>query len=79
MSIISNKEKAKYDSIPLVTDVVVPGDPEMKRLAQQNASECDHAAINLQNRIDGVEDAIGQNEKKSPTRAHAIRAEAATS
>lgn len=79
MPIIANQEKTKYDSIPLVTDVVVLGNPEMKRLAEQESSDHDHAAINFQNRIDGVEDAIGQNEKKSPARAHAIRAEAATS
>jgi len=79
MSIISNKDKTKYDSIPLITDVVVLGNPEMKRLAEQESSDHSHAAINFQNRIDGVEDAIGQNETKSLTRAHAIRAEVATS
>ena len=66
----------KNNSIPLVTDVVVLGNPEMKRLAMEagNAS-MDHAAINLQRRIDEVESAIGQDESKSPSRAHAIRAE----
>lgn len=79
MSNISNSDKIEYDSIPLITDVVVLGNPEMKRLAEQESNTYNHAAINFQNRIDGVEDAIGQNEEKSPARAHAIRAEAATS
>ncbi len=79
MSKISNQNKIEYDSIPLVMDVVVLGNPEMKRLAKQESNAYHHAAINFQHRIDDVEDAIGQNEKKSPARAHAIRAEAATS
>jgi hypothetical protein len=69
-----NKKNTNY-SIPLVTDVVVPGNPEMKRLAQKKQQASNHAAINFQNRINDVEDAIGQDESKSLSRAHAIRAE----
>ncbi|MEE9352531.1 MAG: DUF2486 family protein [Thiotrichaceae bacterium] len=73
---MSNTSKDNSYSIPLVTDVVVLGDPEMKRLAQEKQAMCDdHAAINLQRRIDDVESAIGQDESKAPSRAHAIRAE----
>ena len=74
---MSDTENSIY-SIPLVTDVVVPGNPEMKRLAEES-QKANHAAINFQNRIDDVEDAIGQDESKSPSRAHAIRTEASAS
>jgi len=62
--------------IPVVTDVVIPGDPAMKSKAQQ-AAQKDNAVVNLQKRIDDVETAIGQKEAVSHSRAHAIRAEEA--
>jgi len=72
----SEKSNEEHTSIPLITDVVVLGNPEMKRLAKEKqAAMADHAAVNLQRRIDDVEDAIGQDESKAPSRAHAIRAE----
>ncbi len=76
---MSYTNKESNDSIPLVTDVVVLGNPEMKRLAlEKQATTADHAAVNLQRRIDDVESAIGQDESKAPSRAHAIRAELTT-
>lgn len=60
--------------IPVVTDVVIPGDPAMKEKAQL-AAQKDSAVVNLQRRIDEVETAIGQKEEVSHSRAHAIRAE----
>lgn len=67
-------QKSTY--IPLVTDVVVPGDPEKIKLAKENLNNKQgDAAVNFQRRIDEVESAIGQDEVKSPSRAHAIRAE----
>ncbi len=75
---MSDTSKENDYSIPLITDVVVLGDQEMKRLAQEEqAVTADHAAVNLQRRIDDVENAIGQDESKAPSRAHAIRAELA--
>ncbi len=62
-------------TIPIVTDVVVPGNPELKRQAQVATRR--HAAVTFQHRIDEVESVIGQDEGKSLSRAHAIRAELA--
>lgn len=66
--------------IPVVTDVVVPGDPEIIRQAKAKKTlvglpSVDNAALNFQQRIEDVESAIGQTEVLSPSRAHAIRAE----
>ncbi len=75
---MSGFSKENKDLIPLVTDVVVLGNSEMKRLAQEEqAVTADHAAVNFQRRIDDVESAIGQDESKTSSRAHAIRAELA--
>ncbi len=76
MSTLTPDDKNIY--IPLVTDVVVPGNPEMKRLAKEKQASqiaTADAAVNFQRRIDDVESAIGQDESKAPSRAHAIRAE----
>lgn len=69
---------SKNRAIPVVTDVVVPGNPEIIKLAKaRKMSEpvMQHAALNFQQRIDDIEDVIGQTEALSPSRAHAIRAE----
>lgn len=68
--------------IPVVTDVVVPGNPELiKQAKARKATEpvMQHAALNFQRRIDDVETVIGQTETLSPSRAHAIRAEKSVS
>lgn len=62
--------------IPVVTDVVIPGDPVLKEQALK-AAQKDSAVVNLQKRIDDVEIAIGQKDDVSHSRAHAIRAEEA--
>ena len=69
---IKNKIKNK-NRVPLVTDVVVPGDPKLKLIQKDN--EPMSAEQNLKRRIDDVERAIGQNEIKRLGRAHAIRSE----
>lgn len=66
--------------IPVVTDVVVPGDPEIIRQAKEQKAAIiqpavQDAALNFQRRIEDVESVIGQTETLSPSRAHAIRAE----
>ncbi|MCK5725807.1 MAG: DUF2486 family protein [Thiotrichaceae bacterium] len=62
--------------IPVLTDVVVLGNPELKKKAADKMIPSQHASLNFQKRIDEVESAIGQDEMRSPSRAHAIRAEA---
>lgn len=69
------KTNTNQQYIPVVTDVVVPGDPTLKKMAKEKMTAEQHAAINFQRRIDDVESAIGQDEIRSPARAHAIRAE----
>jgi len=76
---MSNQRNEPNVTIPIVTDVVVPGNPEMKRLAQEKLAADKHAALKFQHRISEVESAIGQDESKSLSRAHAIRAELAAS
>lgn len=76
---MSSQQNENKLNIPIVTDVVVPGNPEMKRLAQEKLAKEGHAALKFQHRINEVESAIGQDEGKSLSRAHAIRAELAAS
>lgn len=71
-------QSAKNYAVPIVTDVVIPGDPDIIKKAHEarnNGLVADHGALNLQKRIDDIEDVIGQTEVLSPARAHAIRAE----
>lgn len=73
-------QSAKNRMIPVVTDVVVAGDPAIIRQAKAEKTpiglpSVDNAALNFQQRIDDVESVIGQTEALSPSRAHAIRAE----
>lgn len=68
--------------IPVVTDVVVPGNPDIIREAKARKAKepvMQHAALNFQRRIDDVEDVIGQTDTLSASRAHAIRAEISSS
>ena len=71
-------QSAKSYVVPIVTDVVIPGDPDIIKKsheARDNGFVTDHGALNLQKRIDDIEDVIGQTDVLSPARAHAIRAE----
>ncbi|HIQ07844.1 MAG TPA: DUF2486 family protein [Thiotrichaceae bacterium] len=70
------KVRTNQQYIPVVTDVVVLGNPVLKKMAKNKMTTQRHAAINFQRRIDDVESAIGQDEVHSPSRAHAIRSEA---
>ena len=65
--------------IPVVTNLVVPGDPVLKRKALQKQQQNKTASqVRLQTRIDELQQAIGQDDQTNLTRAHAIRAEANT-
>lgn len=62
------------DNIPLVTDLVAPGNPALKadaKILNQQNSQFDE----LNSRIDELESAIGQDTAGPIGRAFAIRAE----
>jgi len=65
---------SKNINIPLITDLVYSGDPIMKGKAQLNNSIPSHLD-GLNQRIDDIETAIGQDESDPVGRAHAIRSE----
>lgn len=62
-------------NIPVASDLIVSGDPYLKALAQKNYSIPSHIE-ELNNRIDELENAIGQDNSGPIGRAFAIRAEA---
>ena len=62
-------------NIPVASDLIVLGDPQLKALAQKNYSVPSHIE-ELNNRIDELENAIGQDNSGPIGRAFAIRAEA---
>ncbi len=64
----------KHNTIPLVTTLVAAGDPSMKASAQLN-NELPSHLDDLNQRIDDIETAIGQDSTGPVGRAHAIRAE----
>ncbi len=61
-------------NIPLVTNLVAAGDPAMKASAQLN-NELPSHLDDLNQRIDDIETAIGQDNAGPVGRAHAIRIE----
>lgn len=69
--------------IPVVTDLVIPGDPELKRKAiskkpnQSSGVAGDQEAfeLRLKQKIDELKNTIGQDESNNLARAHAIRTE----
>ncbi|MCK5918322.1 MAG: hypothetical protein KAG34_07845 [Cocleimonas sp.] len=62
--------------IPVVSDLMIPGDPLLKKEAYEKLSAESAYADNLNLRINELEDAIGQNDSTSLSRAYAIREEA---
>lgn len=64
----------KYANIPLVTNLIAAGDPAMKAKAQLNEQAPTHLD-DLNQRIDDIETAIGQDNTGPVGRAHAIRVE----
>jgi hypothetical protein len=66
---------SKNINIPVASDLVVSGNPKLKAQAQNNYSIPSHIE-ELNNRIDDLENAIGQDTSGPIGRAYAIRAEA---
>ncbi len=64
----------KHINAPLVTNLVAAGDPLMKAKAQFNEQTPTHLD-DLNQRIDDIETAIGQDNTGPMGRAHAIRIE----
>ncbi len=62
--------------IPVVSDLVIPGDPRLKKLANEKMSDESNYTDSFNQRIDELESAIGQNELTTLGRAYAIREEA---
>jgi hypothetical protein len=65
---------SKNINIPVASDLVVLGNPQLKALAQNNDSIPSHIE-ELNSRIDELENAIGQDNSGPIGRAFAIRAE----
>ncbi len=63
-----------HNNTPLVTNLVAAGDPAMKAEAQMNNQHPSHLD-DLNQRIDDIETAIGQDNTGPIGRAHAIRIE----
>lgn len=78
---MSRQQFDKTIRIPVITDLVVAGDPKLKlKLNTSNVEgvEGDKQAfdLRLKEKINELKDTIGQEEGNNIARAHAIRAEA---
>jgi hypothetical protein len=62
--------------IPVASDLIIPGDPRLKKEDSEKLSAASLYANNLNLRINELESAIGQNKSTSLSRAYAIREEA---
>jgi len=62
--------------IPVASDLVIPGDPRLKKEASEKLLAESSYTDNLNQRINELETAIGQDETTSLARAYAIREEA---
>ena len=60
--------------IPVVSDLVVPGNPQLRQQSKSSGNSSYVDALN--SRIDELESAIGQDTMGSQSRAYAIREEA---
>lgn len=66
----------KNTLIPVVSNPVILGDPLLKKKGYEKISEASCYTDNLNQRIDELESAIGQDDSTSIARAYAIREEA---
>lgn len=74
---MSNPPSKTSEYIPVVSDLVVPGNPALRRQSHAAGnSKTRNYVDDLNSRIDELESAIGQDTMGSQSRAHAIRAEA---
>ena len=77
---MSNPPSKTSEYIPVVSDLVVPGNPELRQQSQTTGASKNRSYVDdLNSRIDELESAIGQDTMGSQSRAHAIRAEASRS
>ncbi len=70
----NSKKMANDQNIPILTDLVIAGNPKLKVPDKDKQSKSPQAA-NLNMRIDEIEVAIGQDKSGPIGRAFAIRAE----
>ena len=74
---MSNPPSKASEYIPVVSDLVVPGNPELRQQSNTAGKSKNRNYVDdLNSRIDELESAIGQDTMGSQSRAHAIRAEA---
>ena len=74
---MSNPPSKASEYIPVVSDLVVPGNPELRKDSENTSDMHNRNYVDdLNSRIDELESAIGQDTMGSQSRAHAIRAEA---
>ncbi len=77
---MSNPPSKTSEYIPVVSDLVVPGNPELRQTSKTTGQSKNRNYVDdLNFRIDELESAIGQDTMGSQSRAHAIRAEASRS
>lgn len=77
---MSNPPSKTSEYIPVVSDVVIPGNPELRQQSHTAGHSRTKSYVDdLNSRIDELESAIGQDTMGSQSRAHAIRAEASRS
>jgi hypothetical protein len=74
---MAHSESNSNTRVPVVTDLVIPGDPKLKKLAEASSKKDNEAVHKLQKHIEEVESAIGQDDGQTIGRAHAIRKEKA--
>ena len=68
------QKRQHYDNVLTVTNLVAAGDPKKKARSKTQNSNSSHLD-DLNQRIDEIEDAIGQDNSGPVGRAFAIRAE----
>ncbi|RVU86181.1 hypothetical protein EOL70_01665 [Leucothrix sargassi] len=74
---MSNPPSKASEYIPVVSDLVVPGNPALRQASNAAGQAKNKNYVDdLNSRIDELESAIGQDTMGSQSRAYAIRAEA---
>lgn len=71
---MSNPPSKSSGYIPVVSDLVVPGNPQLRQQSKTSGNSSYVDALN--SRIEELESAIGQDTMGSRSRAYAIREEA---
>jgi len=68
------RKKKSHNNVPTITSLVAAGNPKKKALAKRKNNRSSHLD-ELNQRIDEIENAIGQDNSGPVGRAFAIRAE----